>query len=170
MKMNHFSGYWSSIRSNIEYPIMIAPAPTPFITAKLLTLDYCRDSNKENGVAILPAGETPSPAGRLAISTRSKIEMIELSEILYVKAESNYVWFYTYDLDPILLAKTLKQVCGRLLPSGFIRIHQSYLVHPQVIKKYHTVEGIVVLKDGTQLPVSRINRKKLSAVLMRWAL
>ena len=108
----------------------------------------------------------PYPQGRLAIPGLGRIDMIEVADILYVKAESNYVRIFIKGQGPVMMAKTLKQVSASLIAYGFLRVHQSFLVHPSIIKSYHSKVGIIVLNSGDELPVSRPNRKVVSLQLL----
>jgi len=83
-----------------------------------------------------------------------------------VKAESNYVRIFIKGQGPVMMAKTLKQVSASLIAYGFLRVHQSFLVHPSIIKSYHSKVGIIVLNSGDELPVSRPNRKVVSLQLL----
>ncbi|MEG0440660.1 MAG: LytTR family DNA-binding domain-containing protein, partial [Solibacillus sp.] len=62
---------------------------------------------------------------------------------------------------------TLKELQTRL-PNTFIRIHRSYIVNICSIKKISrdlTSNFIVLLKDGTELPVSQSYINSLRALL-----
>ena len=106
----------------------------------------------------------------VSISQNGKIEMILVKDIAFVKAESNYVRIYTQQGHCIMLAKTLKQVSTKLELLGFVRVHQSYVVHPQQIKSYHIHDGILFLHSGEEIPVSRSHRKIVSETLSACAL
>ncbi len=134
-----------------------------------------RSLTNHEGLKILPSARkcnivlNPKPDGRIALATTGKIEMIEMAEILYIKAESNYVRLYLKELAPYLMAKTMKKISPVLLHAGFIRVHQSYMVHPSMIKSYYSKESYLLLRSGDQLPVSRANRKIVMDQLMRWS-
>jgi two-component system LytT family response regulator len=127
------------------------------------------------GMKILASGQKDShlhnvsPEGRIAIATTGKIEMLEMADILYIKAESNYVRLFVKGASPYLMAKTLKKISASLLSAGFIRVHQTYMVHPSVIKSYYSKGSYLILHNGDQLPVSRANRKEVIDRLMFWS-
>ena len=106
----------------------------------------------------------------VSICQNGKIEMILVKDIVFVKAESNYVRIYTLHGHNIMLAKTLKQVSTKLELLGFVRVHQSYLVHPQQIQSYQIRDGTLFLHSGKEIPVSRSHRKIVSETLSAWAL
>jgi two-component system LytT family response regulator len=106
----------------------------------------------------------------VSICQKGKMEMILVKDIVFVKAESNYIRIYTQQGHCIMLAKTLKQVSIKLEHLGFVRVHQSFLVHPQQIQCYHIHDGILFLHNGKEIPVSRSYRKFVSETLSGWAL
>jgi two-component system LytT family response regulator len=119
---------------------------------KILSLDTFKEIQKVTSHH--PGnGSNPYPQGRLAIPGLGRIDMIEMEDILYVKAESNYVRIFLKDQVPMVIAKTLKQVSASLSSFGFLRVHQSFLVHPSLIRTYHSNVGTVVLVNGEVLPV-----------------
>lgn len=142
-----------------------APQKRVTAPAKILSLDRGRVLQK----ATHPnpnSGGNPYPQGRLAIPGLGRIDMIEMTDILYVKAESNYVRIFLKGQGPVVMARTLKQVSASLITYGFLRVHQSFLVHPSIIKSYHSKVGTIVLDSGDVLPVSRPNRKVVSLQLL----
>ena len=142
-----------------------APQKSVTAPAKILSLDTSRVLQKVTHQYPNFIG-SPYPQGRLAIPGLGRIDMIEVADILYVKAESNYVRIFLKNQGPVIMAKTLKQVSASLVAYGFLRVHQSFLVHPSIIKSYHSKVGTIVLNSGDELPVSRPNRKAVSLQLL----
>ena len=142
-----------------------APQKSVSAPAKILSLDTNRVLQKVTHQYPNFIG-SPYPQGRLAIPGLGRIDMIEVADILYVKAESNYVRIFLKNQGPVIMAKTLKQVSASLVAYGFLRVHQSFLVHPSIIKSYHSKVGTIVLNSGDELPVSRPNRKAVSLQLL----
>lgn len=77
-------------------------------------------------------------------------------------AESNYCWVHLENGNKHLLAKTLKQMELLIHGAQFFRLHQSYLLNLNFTQKYVRGQGgYLVMKDATQIPVSRANKEKL---------
>lgn len=104
----------------------------------------------------------------IAFTTRKRIEMVRVSEISYVQAEDNYSRIHVIGQQPVLLSKTLKEIDSILDQDGFIRVHQSYLVHPAQVLSYDFAERILTLRNGVKIPVSRANSKRVSIKLLNW--
>jgi len=102
--------------------------------------------------------ETNQPH-RIAIPSHEGLLFTEISDILYLEAESNYTFIFLTDGKKITVTKTLKDF-EELLPSHvFIRIHHSHIINKDHIQKYIRGEGgQVIMKNGTTLYISR--RKK----------
>jgi two-component system LytT family response regulator len=102
--------------------------------------------------------EKNSPA-RFAIPSLEGLQFIEVADIIYLEAKSNYTEIYMQNGPKLTVSKTLKEF-DELLPSSFfIRIHHSHLINKNHIIKYLKGEGgQVVMRNGATLDVAR--RKK----------
>ena len=69
----------------------------------------------------------------------------------------------TISAETIDLTMTLEELMERLQEQRFIRIHKSYIVNFDYIGEF--CRQMVVLRDGTQLPVSRTYRAAVSEVM-----
>lgn len=101
---------------------------------------------------------------KLAVPSLGKTLFFMLSNIVRLEAEGNYTRFYLLDATEYLSSKTLKEYADILSQQGFIRIHKSHMVNKQFIDKYYN-EGILVLANGIQLPVSRQRRQLVKTEL-----
>jgi two-component system LytT family response regulator len=102
----------------------------------------------------------------IALYTSEGIVYVPISEIIYCKADSNYTYFYLSNSKPIIVSSPLKKYDDILLPYQFFRIHQTYLVNLNAIKKFKKVDGgSVTLSNGEDLPVSRRKKEDLLEVL-----
>ncbi|NMM47428.1 LytR/AlgR family response regulator transcription factor [Marinigracilibium pacificum] len=96
---------------------------------------------------------------KIALPCNDGLIFIEISDILYCEASSNYTKIYTIEGKNFLVSKTLKEYENMLGDHNFFRIHHTHLVNLNFIQKYVRGEGgHVVMNDGTILNVSK--RKK----------
>ncbi|MBL0744550.1 LytR/AlgR family response regulator transcription factor [Chryseolinea lacunae] len=96
---------------------------------------------------------------KLALPTLEGLIFIRTNDILYCEASSNYTQIYTGDGKKYLVSKTLKEYEDLLSDHNFFRIHNSYLINLNAIKKYVKGEGgYVILSNDVSLDVSK--RKK----------
>ena len=96
---------------------------------------------------------------KLALPTLDGLIFVKVSDILYCEAASNYTQLYTTDGKKYLVSKTLKEYDDLLGSHNFFRIHNSYLINLNAVKKYVKGEGgYVILNNDVSLDVSK--RKK----------
>lgn len=91
----------------------------------------------------------------LAITTYDGVIFLEIDSIIRCEAELNYTKFYLTENKNFLSSKTLKDYDDLLIThDNFIRVHRSHLINMDYVVKYKN-EGSVVMKDNTEVPISR---------------
>jgi len=104
---------------------------------------------------------------QVAISDGKGLTVLHLDDIMHCSATDSYTLVHTRtEAKPILVTRPLSLFDEFLCDKGFVRIHQSHLVHRKHIKRYIRGEGgEVILSDGSNLPVSRRMKVELMKVL-----
>jgi two-component system LytT family response regulator len=96
---------------------------------------------------------------RLAIPSQEGLQFVEVNDIIYLEAESNYTIIYIKPSQKITVSKTLKDFEEMLPHTIFIRIHHSYIINKNHVQKYLKGEGgRVIMSNSKTLDVAR--RKK----------
>jgi len=96
---------------------------------------------------------------KLCIPSHTGFQVIEIADIIYCEASTNYTNFYFTNRSPICASKQIHEYEQLLSDCNFIRTHKSFLVNMQHIKQYIRGEGgSLILSDGKEVEVSR--RKK----------
>lgn len=91
---------------------------------------------------------------------------VPIHEINYIESLQKRTWFYVNG-EQFKTTTTLKELQTRL-PNIFIRIHRSYIINIYFIKKITrdlSSNFLVVLKNGTELPISQSYINNLRTVL-----
>lgn len=104
------------------------------------------------GVRVLP--------GEPAIFIRDGYDLvrIRLAELIYIKADNNYLSFVERDRYT-LTRMTMNEALAKLPSDLFIRVHKSYIVNLAAIKKISEYK-IIFQSRMEQIPVSRaVNRE-----------
>ncbi|MDR2043197.1 MAG: LytTR family transcriptional regulator DNA-binding domain-containing protein [Clostridium sp.] len=83
---------------------------------------------------------------------------ILLSSILYIKAADKYVEIYT-DTGRKVGYYSLKKCEEVLDPTGFARVHRSYLIHFMHVAA--VMNGHAKMSDGTEVPLARGTTKQV---------
>lgn len=98
---------------------------------------------------------------KIAVAVTDGSEFIETNNILYCQGQNNYTFLYLNDNRKLVISKTLKDFEKLLDKYFFLRIHKSFLINPNHIKKYIKSDGgYLVMQNEKSIPVSK-NKKDL---------
>lgn len=103
---------------------------------------------------------------RLAFTTSEGIEFLEANEIIFAEVENDQTIVHLISGEKIFISKPLRVLEKMLENKGFLRIHQSYLVNFQQIRRFINGQGgDLVMNNGKILPVSRNGKPRLLELL-----
>ncbi|HVG18598.1 MAG TPA: LytTR family DNA-binding domain-containing protein [Blastocatellia bacterium] len=109
----------------------------------------------------------PGHVERLIIKTNGRVIFLRTEEIDWIEAEGNYVRLHV-GKDSFLQRETISGLEARLDGREFPRIHRSTIVNidrVQELRPWFQGDYCVILRDGTQLPLSRNYWEKLKQLL-----
>ncbi len=96
---------------------------------------------------------------KICIPSLKGFQVVNLREIIYCEASSNYTNFHFTDRPVICASKPIHEFEALLEDAGFLRIHKSFVINLEHVKEYIRGEGgTVILSNGHDVEVSR--RKK----------
>ena len=126
-------------------------------------VDYVREIKQKEakleGQVLKPHIENPE--GKITIPQQDGFQVLEVADIYFCKADDNYTEIYLAE-KRIVVSKTLKYFEEMLKEFSFARIHKSFLVNVNEIKKYKKGKGgSVVLTNGKELSVSASRKTEL---------
>ncbi len=101
--------------------------------------------------------QTDASMQKVGIPVLGGLDFITVSEIIYCKSEDNCTDFYLTGKRKITATKTLKWVDELMREHNFFRVHDSYLINLNHIRKYKKggEGGVVELTDQKEADVSR---------------
>lgn len=103
---------------------------------------------------------------RIVISTKSAMYVLPVKEIVHCQSDRNYTYFFLNDGRKIFTSRTLKDYEDILCLPDFIRCHRSHLINLNYIERYDRRDGgTIILKDETEIPLSRLSRQRFMEVL-----
>lgn len=119
-------------------------------------------------LALLDEVKTPARKGteRIAVKSAGGVSFLRAEEVDWVEAAGNYAKLHA-GRDVHLLRETLNALETRLDPEQFVRIHRSTIVNLDAIKELQPLfhgDYAVILRDGTELVLSRSYRQKLKGL------
>lgn len=96
---------------------------------------------------------------KLCIHSMKGFQVVEIKDIIYCEASSNYTNFFLNNKSMLCASKPIHEYESILADNNFVRIHKSYLINIDYIKEYLRGEGgSVIMEGGHEVEVSR--RKK----------
>ncbi len=105
---------------------------------------------------------------RLIVPIESAIHLLDIDQILYLSADSNYCKVVLKEGPDIFCAKTLKYFEHHLMHRGFLRIHSSYMVNLKYVTAICRTSGFqVCVKNDVKLPVSRRYKNLLFDICLK---
>ena len=108
-----------------------------------------------------------NPLDRLLVRDRSNVHVIPVEQIDFIEAQDDYVSIRAAGRS-YLKEQTLGELESQLEAKGFLRIHRRYILNVSRLAKIELSEKdnrIAILKDKTELPISRSGYVKLRALL-----
>jgi two-component system LytT family response regulator len=109
----------------------------------------------------------PNYLERLVLKTNGRIFFLDTDEVDWIEAEGNYVSVHSGEKS-YLLRDTISGLDLQLDPKKFLRIHRSAIVRIEKIQELQPLfhgDYRVIMRDGTQLTLSRNYRDKLQEAL-----
>jgi two-component system LytT family response regulator len=115
-----------------------------------------KDSQQKQFNVLLENIDTGEVAHKkMAISTDTGIEFVKYNSIIYLEAQNNYTRINLIDGTFIIASKTLKSFEELLPIELFFRIHKTYLINMNFVKRFFKIDDFLVeLTTGAKLPIS----------------
>ncbi|AFK03634.1 two component transcriptional regulator, LytTR family [Emticicia oligotrophica DSM 17448] len=98
---------------------------------------------------------------KIPISVVNGFQFVPVNTIEYCEADDDYTYIHLTDNQKLTVSKNIKEFEDILANYDFFRIHHSFLVNRDYIKKYVKGEGGTILTEhGHELPVSRRRKQE----------
>ncbi len=122
---------------------------------------------ERGGTSVTASPENNQSITRLPIKTPERSYLLSVVDIDWVEAADYCVILHSQGKKH-LLRQTMKSLEPRLPKGSFFRVHRGALVNLDHIKELRPGSGgdfIIILRDGSQLPLTRRRRRELEAFL-----
>lgn len=132
-----------------------------------LSAERGSDLNQQTLALLEELKARSSHVERLVVKAGGRAFFLKTEEIDWIEAEGKYVRLHL-GKESYLLREAIGSLEGQLDPKKFPRIHRSTIVNIERVRElqpwFHN-EYRVILKDGTELMLSRSCRKRLGELL-----
>jgi len=127
--------------------------------ASLVSLDRPASQSIANAVV--------SPR-RLVIPMSSSNLIVDVRDVSWIQADDYYAAVYTGGKRH-LVRESLRSLESRLNPIEFVRVHRTAIVNLAHVCELKREESVLILRDGTRLPLSRRRSRRVQTALRRFA-
>ncbi len=104
-----------------------------------------------------------APLDRVLIRDGAKVHVIASARIDYIEAQDDYISIRS-EGKSYLKSQTLAELETQLDPAKFLRVHRSYLLNIDGIRRIEAAtkdSHVAILRDDTRIPVSKAGYQKL---------
>ncbi len=110
--------------------------------------------------------ERNQPIKKIALTINDGVELVVLDDILYFESDGNYTLVHMIDGKSMLVTKQLGKFEEVVDSLSFFRVHNSFLVNLNRIKKFVRSDGgYIILENGKSISVSRSRKDSFLEIL-----
>ncbi|MCH8488169.1 MAG: LytTR family DNA-binding domain-containing protein [Candidatus Cyclonatronum sp.] len=109
--------------------------------------------------------ESQQPPQQIVISSLQGMEMIDASKITFIEADNTYSNVYLSNGSKITASRPLLEFEEILDDARFFRVHRSYLINVNHLKRFVSRDAYAELVSGQTVPVSRRKSAAFSSFL-----
>ena len=103
----------------------------------------------------------PNQRKKICLSTSDGLEFIDIENICYCEANGSYTNFTIKPDKKLMVSKNLKEYENLLSDHSFMRVHNSYLINLNEVKKFVKSEGgYILMNDDKQVAISQSKREE----------
>jgi two-component system, LytTR family, response regulator len=111
----------------------------------------------------------PAAVGSITVPTAAGYVVVDIADIEWIEADDYYAAIHARG-KRLLIRESLASLEERLERTRFLRVHRSAIVALGRIQELRSTQvggTVVILRDGTRVPVSRRRKEEVAAVLRR---
>ena len=90
----------------------------------------------------------------LILNHRTSIKVF-VNSVILIKGEVNYTKFYMECGRVKTVAHSIKFFENHLENHGFLRVHRSFMINPNYVKKYNSEQEVLTMSNGQIANISR---------------
>lgn len=106
---------------------------------------------------------------RLALPHATGMHFVELNDVVQFEADGSYTHVHLMNGDKYTVSQRLR-VYDELLEKNldFFRIHRAHLINMTLVQSYSRAESLMIMKNETNLPISRERKQTVEEVLAKY--
>lgn len=142
------------------------------ISRERLNHALLRARNHVRKIALEAYTERSTRSNRLLVRSNGKLVFLDPREVHWIAANDNYVVFHTTG-ERYVVRMTMNALQRSLDSRQFVRIHRSTIVNIEYVRELRGLahgDYAVVLRDGSELTLTRCYRHLVSKMVPEWSL
>ncbi len=113
--------------------------------------------------------QTKTTPQRIALTTNDGLIFVPTADIIYCEAESNYTSVVLDGGKKILVSKVLKEIDEALSGPDFYRVHSSFLINLNRIKKFVRGDGgYIIMDNDATVSISRSRKQEFMELFSKF--
>ena len=88
---------------------------------------------------------------------------INNEEVLYIEMVNHYIVLHETDMEPLRIRGSLKMIEDLLNPEIFVKINSGIIINISKVSSFEN--GLILMEDGSNLPLSRSHKKEFAVRL-----
>jgi two-component system LytT family response regulator len=124
-------------------------------------LNISIERHKKSPLYIEKEEEPILQLGKLPLSTKDGLILIEINEIIRIQSSDKYSVFHMSDKKQHIISKPLTKFELLLKPFHFYRVHDRHLVNLKFAKSYNRSNGDLELADSSTIVVSQRKKEEI---------
>jgi two-component system, LytTR family, response regulator len=103
---------------------------------------------------------------RVVLPLLDGFEVVRAGDIIRCEADDNFTQFQLRNGERRMICRPLKFYEQALQPLGFARVHRAHMVNLMHVQRYRKGKGgVVVMADGSEVPVSEAHKNSFLAAM-----
>jgi len=98
----------------------------------------------------------------ILLSNNDGLHEIATQQIIRLEGQDNCTIIHQIEKEPLLFTKTIKYFEEILAETNFMRVHKSYIVNIGHIQLFLKKEGVIKMKDGSEISIARRRQKEFA--------
>jgi two-component system, LytTR family, response regulator len=151
--------------SAVDY--LLKPVEISLLQAAVAKVQQRRFANSmQQRIEVLKEAFKGDDLKRIAVTVNDGLMFIDVADIELLEADGAYTKIVLHNGTNMLVSKKLKLFEDILLHRpNFARPHRSYILNLNYVKKYARGESLLIMDNGTSIPVAREKKQDFEAML-----
>ena len=94
-------------------------------------------------------------SSKIKIPTSTGFELLSTDELVFLEADGSYTIAHFVNSDKLIISKPLKQLEPLLDAKMFFRVHRSFIVNTEHIRRFNREKYALIMLNNKVVPISR---------------